>query len=148
MLNDLMQLNVTGCFLALREAVKRMATDLGGTGGAIVNVSSRAADIGGANEFVHYAASKGAIDSFTIGASRELGGRGIRVNAVNPGMIETEIHAKAGDAGRTTRAIPVIPVIPLGRVGTADEVAKVILWLLSDEASYVTGALVPIGGGR
>ena len=145
MLNDLMSLNVTGCFLALREAVKRMATDLGGGGGAIVNVSSRAADIGGANEFVHYAASKGAIDSFTIGASRELGGRGIRVNAVNPGMIETEIHAKAGDAGRTTRAIP---VIPLGRVGTADEVAKVILWLLSDEASYVTGALVPIGGGR
>ncbi len=145
MLDGLMQLNVTGCFIALREAVKRMATDLGGAGGAIVNVSSRASDIGGANEFVHYAATKGAIDSFTIGASRELGGRGIRVNAVNPGMIETEIHAKAGDAGRTTRAIP---VIPLGRVGSADEVAKVILWLLSDEASYVTGALLPIGGGR
>ena len=145
MLGAVMDLNITGCFLALREAIKRMATDLGGGGGAVVNISSRAADIGGANEFVHYAASKGAIDSFTIGASRELGGRGIRVNAVNPGMIETEIHAKAGDAGRTTRAIP---VIPLGRVGTADEVAKVVLWLLSDEASYVTGALVPIGGGR
>ena len=145
LLDDMMRLNVTGCFIALREAVKRMATDLGGAGGAIVNVSSRASEIGGANEFVHYAATKGAIDSFTIGASRELGGRGIRVNAVNPGMIETEIHAKAGDAGRTTRAIP---VIPLGRVGTADEVAKVILWLLSDEASYVTGALIPIGGGR
>jgi NAD(P)-dependent dehydrogenase (short-subunit alcohol dehydrogenase family) len=145
LLDEMMRLNVTGCFIALREAVKRMATDLGGAGGAIVNVSSRASEIGGANEFVHYAATKGAIDSFTIGASRELGGRGIRVNAVNPGMIETEIHAKAGDAGRTTRAIP---VIPLGRVGTADEVAKVILWLLSDEASYVTGALVPIGGGR
>jgi NAD(P)-dependent dehydrogenase (short-subunit alcohol dehydrogenase family) len=145
LLDEMMRLNVTGCFIALREAVKRMATDLGGAGGAIVNVSSRASEIGGANEFVHYAATKGAIDSFTIGASRELGGRGIRLNAVNPGMIETEIHAKAGDAGRTTRAIP---VIPLGRVGTADEVAKVILWLLSDEASYVTGALVPIGGGR
>lgn len=145
LLDEMMRLNVTGCFIALREAVKRMATDLGGAGGAIVNVSSRASEIGGANEFVHYAATKGAIDSFTIGASRELGGRGIRVNAVNPGMIETEIHAKAGDAGRTTRAIP---VIPLGRVGTADEVAKVILWLLSDEASYVTGALIPIGGGR
>lgn len=143
--SQVMELNVTGCFIALREAVKRMATDLGGAGGAIVNLSSRASEIGGANEFVHYAASKGAIDSFTIGAARELGPRGIRVNAVNPGMIETEIHAKAGDAGRTTRAIP---VIPLGRVGTAEEVAKVILWLLSDEAAYVTGALIPIGGGR
>jgi len=145
MLGEVMDLNVVGCFIALREAVKRMATDRGGAGGAIVNLSSRASEIGGANEFVHYAASKGAIDSFTVGAARELGPRGIRVNAVNPGMIETEIHAKAGDAGRTTRAIP---VIPLGRVGTADEVAKVILWLLSDEAAYVTGALVPIGGGR
>lgn len=145
MLGEVMDLNITGSFLALREAVKRMATDLGGAGGAIVNLSSRASDIGGANEFVHYAASKGAIDSFTIGAARELGPRGIRVNAVNPGMIETAIHAKAGDAGRTIRAIP---VIPLGRVGTAEEVAKVILWLLSDEAAYVTGALVPIGGGR
>jgi NAD(P)-dependent dehydrogenase (short-subunit alcohol dehydrogenase family) len=145
MLEQVMDLNVIGCFLALREAIKRMATDLGGAGGAVVNVSSRASEIGGANEFVHYAASKGAIDSFTIGAARELGGRGIRVNAVNPGMIDTEIHAKAGDAGRTTRAIP---VIPLGRVGTVEEVAKVILWLLSEEASYVTGALVPIGGGR
>ena len=145
MLGEVMDLNIVGCFIALREAVKRMATDRGGAGGAIVNLSSRASDIGGANEFVHYAASKGAIDSFTIGASRELGPRGIRVNAVNPGMIETEIHAKAGDAGRTIRAIP---VIPLGRVGTAEEVAKVILWLLSEEAAYVTGALVPIGGGR
>ena len=145
MLGQVMGLNITGCFIALREAVKRMATDRGGAGGAVVNLSSRASEIGGANEFVHYAASKGAIDSFTLGAARELGPRGIRVNAVNPGMIETEIHAKAGDAGRTTRAIP---VIPLGRVGTADEVAKVILWLLSEEAAYVTGALVPIGGGR
>lgn len=145
MLNGLWELNITGCFLALREAVKRMATDLGGKGGAVVNLSSRASEIGGANEFVHYAASKGALDSFTIGASRELGKRGIRVNAVNPGMIDTEIHAKAGDAGRTVRAIP---NIPLGRVASADEVAKPILWLLSDEASYITGALLPIGGGR
>jgi NAD(P)-dependent dehydrogenase (short-subunit alcohol dehydrogenase family) len=145
MLSEVMGINVTGCFLALREAVRRMATDKGGAGGAIVNVSSRAAAIGGANEWVHYAASKGAIDTFTIGASRELAPRGIRVNAVNPGLIDTEIHAKAGVPERVER---MRSMIPMGRAGTAEEVAKVILWLLSDEASYVTGALVPVGGGR
>lgn len=145
MLADLMGINVSGVFLATREAVKRMATDRGGSGGAIVNVSSRASSIGGGGEWVHYAASKGAIDTLTIGASRELAPRGIRVNAVNPGLIETEIHAKAGMPDRVAR---MAPLIPMGRAGSAEEVAKVILWLLSDEASYVTGALVPVGGGR
>jgi len=145
MLSGVMNINITGCFLALREAVRRMATDRGGAGGAVVNVSSRASEIGGGGEWVHYAASKGAVDTFTIGASRELAPRGIRVNAVNPGLIDTEIHAKAGMPDRVARFIP---NIPMGRAGSADEVAKVILWLLSDEASYVTGALVPIGGGR
>jgi NAD(P)-dependent dehydrogenase (short-subunit alcohol dehydrogenase family) len=145
MLTGVMNINITGCFLALREAVRRMATDRGGAGGAVVNVSSRASEIGGGGEWVHYAASKGAVDTFTIGASRELAPRGIRVNAVNPGLIDTEIHAKAGMPDRVARFIP---NIPMGRAGSAEEVAKVILWLLSDEASYVTGALIPIGGGR
>ncbi|MCW3474295.1 SDR family oxidoreductase [Limobrevibacterium gyesilva] len=145
MLTDVMGINVNGCFLALREAARRMATDRGGAGGAIVNVSSRASELGGPNEWVHYAASKGAVDSFTIGAAKELAPRGIRVNAVNPGLIDTEIHAKAGMPDRTERFKA---VIPMGRAGSAEEVAKVILWLLSDEASYVTGALVPVGGGR
>ena len=145
MLSGVMNINITGCFLALREAVRRMATDRGGAGGAVVNVSSRASEIGGGGEWVHYAASKGAVDTFTIGASRELAPRGIRVNAVNPGLIDTEIHAKAGMPDRVARFIP---NIPMGRAGSAEEVAKVILWLLSEEASYVTGALIPIGGGR
>jgi NAD(P)-dependent dehydrogenase (short-subunit alcohol dehydrogenase family) len=145
MLDDLFATNITGCFLALREAIGRMATDLGGAGGAVVNVSSRASAIGGAGEWVHYAASKGAVDSFTLGAARELAPRGIRVNAVSPGMIATDIHARAGVPDRLERAGP---LIPMGRVGTALEVAKVILWLLSDEASYVTGAVVPVSGGR
>ncbi len=145
MLNDVMGTNINGVFLATREAIKRMATDLGGAGGAIVNVSSRASGLGGGGEWVHYAASKGAVDSFTIGAARELAPRGIRVNAVNPGLIDTEIHAKAGLNDRLER---LGPGVPMGRAGTADEVAKVILWLLSDEASYVTGALLPVSGGR
>ena len=144
-LDELLAINVCGCFLALREAIPRMATDRGGAGGAVVNVSSRASAIGGANEWVHYAASKGAIDSLTIGASKELAPRGIRVNAVNPGLIDTAIHAKAG---MPDRAEEFRPMIPMGRAGSAEEVAQVILWLLSDAASYVTGALVPIGGGR
>lgn len=145
MLDDLFAINIKGCFLALREAIARMATDLGGAGGAVVNVSSRAAELGGPNEWVHYAASKGAIDSFTIGASKELAPRGIRVNAVNPGLIETEIHAKAGMPDRTTR---MAAAIPMGRSGSAKEVAEAILWLLSPQSSYVAGALLPIGGGR
>lgn len=144
-LDEVLAINVKGCFLALREAIPRMATDLGGAGGAVVNVSSRASEIGGAGEWVHYAASKGAVDTLTIGASRELAPRGIRVNAVNPGLIDTDIHAKAGMPDRTERFRP---MIPMGRAGSAEEVADVILWLLSDSSSYVTGALVPIGGGR
>ncbi len=144
-LDEVLAINVRGCFLALREAILRMATDLGGAGGAVVNVSSRASELGGAVEWVHYAASKGAVDTLTIGASRELAPRGIRVNAVNPGLIDTEIHAKAGMPDRAERFKP---MIPMARAGSAEEVADVILWLLSDQSSYVTGALVPIGGGR
>ena len=144
-LDEVLAINVRGCFIALRHAIRRMATDLGGAGGAVVNVGSRASALGGPNEWVHYAASKGAVDSLTIGAAKELAPRGIRVNAVSPGLIETVIHAKAGMADRPER---MRAQIPMGRPGTADEVAKVILWLLSDEASYVTGAIVPVGGGR
>jgi NAD(P)-dependent dehydrogenase (short-subunit alcohol dehydrogenase family) len=144
-LDEVLAINVKGCFLALREAIPRMATDLGGPGGAVVNISSRASEIGGAGEWVHYAASKGAVDTLTVGASRELAPRGIRVNAVNPGLIDTEIHAKAGMPDRAERFRP---MIPMGRSGSAEEVADVVLWLLSDASSYVTGALVPIGGGR
>jgi NAD(P)-dependent dehydrogenase (short-subunit alcohol dehydrogenase family) len=145
LLDEVLGINVKGCFLALREAIVRMATDLGGPGGGVVNVSSRAASLGGPGEWVHYAASKGAVDTLTIGAAKELAPRGIRVNAVNPGLIETEIHAKAGLPDRTTR---MAAGVPMGRAGTADEVAETILWLLSDQASYVTGALLPVGGGR
>lgn len=144
-LDRVLATNVTGCFLALKQAIRRMATDLGGPGGAVVNVSSRAAGLGGPNEWVHYAASKGAVDSFTIGAAKELAPRGIRVNAVCPGLIDTDIHAKAGLPDRMAR---MAPSVPMQRAGTAEEVAKVILWLLSDEAAYVTGALVPVSGGR
>jgi NAD(P)-dependent dehydrogenase (short-subunit alcohol dehydrogenase family) len=145
MLREVMAVNINGCFLALRQAVLRMATDRGGAGGAIVNVSSRASELGGAGEWVHYAASKGAIDTFTTGAAKELAPRGIRVNAVNPGLIATDIHARAG---RGERMETLLRAVPMGRLGTAEEVAKVILWLLSDEASYVTGARIPIDGGR
>lgn len=145
MLDEVMSINVGGLFIATREAIKRMATDLGGAGGAIVNVSSRASALGGAGVWVHYAASKGAVDTLTIGAAIELAPRGIRVNAVNPGLIDTAIHAKAGLHDRMST---MAPTVPMGRAGTAEEVAKVVLWLVSDEASYVTGALVPVGGGR
>ena len=144
-LDEVMGVNVRGAFLVIREATLRMATDLGGKGGAIVNVSSRASTLGGGGEWIHYGASKGAVDTLTVGASRELATRGIRVNAVNPGLIETDLHAKAGLPDRVQR---LLGGVPLGRAGTAKECARVILWLLSDEASYVTGALVPISGGR
>jgi NAD(P)-dependent dehydrogenase (short-subunit alcohol dehydrogenase family) len=144
-LDDVLGTNVRGVFIATREAVKRMATDRGGKGGSIVNLSSVAARLGGPNVWVHYAASKGAIDSFTIGASQELAPRGIRVNAVVPGLIDTEIHAKAGVGDRLAK---LGASVPMGRVGTADEVAQAIMWLLSDDASYVTGALLPVAGGR
>lgn len=138
-------INVYGSFLCAREAIKRMSKRHGGAGGAIVNVSSVAARIGGSGEYVDYAAAKGAIDTFTIGLAKELGGEGIRVNAVRPGVINTEIHASSGDPSRLER---IGNAAPLGRYGEPEEIARTILWLLSDEASYTTGALVDVAGGR
>ena len=143
--DEVMRVNVRAPFITIREAIKRMATDLGGKGGSIVNVSSRASEIGGAHEWVHYAASKGAVDSLTIGAARELAARGIRVNAVNPGLIETDLHARAG---LPDRLVKLVGGVPMGRTGSAEEVAEAVLWLASDAASYITGILVPISGGR
>jgi NAD(P)-dependent dehydrogenase (short-subunit alcohol dehydrogenase family) len=137
--------NVVGSFLCAREAVRRMSTARDGVGGAIVNLSSRAARLGSPGEFVDYAASKGAIDSFTIGLAREVAGEGIRVNAVAPGLIETEIHASAGEPGRVER---LKGGVPMGRGGQPDEVARAVLWLLSAEASYITGTVVDVSGGR
>lgn len=137
--------NVAGAMLCAREAVRRMSTRRGGAGGAIVNISSRAARIGSAGEWVHYAASKGAIDSFTIGLAREVALEGIRVNAVAPGLIETELHAANGDPRRLER---LIPSMPMQRAGLPEEVAEGVLWLLSPAASYTTGAILDISGGR
>src|SRR5258706_983035 len=133
--------NVTGSFLCAREAVKRMSKKHGGTGGAIVNVSSIAAKLGSPGEYVDYAASKGAIDTFTVGLAKEIGPEGIRVNAVRPGVIRTEIHAISGDPARVER---IGAATPLGRPGEPEEVARAILWLASDAASYLTGALVDV----
>ncbi|MEE7448121.1 NAD(P)-dependent oxidoreductase [Methylobacterium radiotolerans] len=144
-LQRMMTTNVVGSFLCAREAVRRMSTKRGGAGGAIVNLSSVAARLGGPGQFVDYAASKGAIDSLTIGLAREVAGEGIRVNAVAPGIIATEIHASGGEPDRVER---LGPGVPIGRAGTAEEVAAPIVWLLSDEASYTTGAILDIGGGR
>jgi NAD(P)-dependent dehydrogenase (short-subunit alcohol dehydrogenase family) len=141
----MLAVNVTGSFLCAREAVKRMSTRNGGKGGAIVNVSSVAARLGGAGDYVDYAASKGAIDTFTIGLAKEVGAEGIRVNAVRPGVIRTEIHLTSGDPGRVER---IGGSAPLQRAGEADEIARTILWLASDEASYITGALLDVSGGR
>jgi len=137
--------NITGAFLCVREAVRRMSTTRGGSGGAIVNVSSVAARLGGPNEYVDYAASKGAIDTMTIGLANEVAGEGIRVNAVRPGLIYTDIHASGGEAGRVDR---LKDGVPMKRGGSAQEVARVILWLASDDASYTTGSLVECSGGR
>jgi len=137
--------NVTGSFLCAREAVKRMSTRHGGGGGAIVNLSSAAARLGSPNEFVDYAAAKGAIDTFTLGLSKEVAEEGIRVNAVRPGVIYTDIHASAGEPDRVER---VKGAVPMRRGGTPEEVAHAVLWLLSDEASYITGALLDVAGGR
>jgi NAD(P)-dependent dehydrogenase (short-subunit alcohol dehydrogenase family) len=137
--------NVIGSILCAREAVRRMSTRRGGHGGAIVNVSSAASRLGSADEYVDYAASKGAIDSFTLGLAREVALDGIRVNAVRPGIVETEIHASGGQPDRIARVAPLVPVQRAGRV---EEIAHAILWLLSDEASYTTGALVDVSGGR
>jgi len=141
----MLAINVTGSFLCAREAVKRMSTRHGGKGGAIVNVSSMAAKFGGAGDYVDYAASKGAIDTFTIGLAKEVGPEGIRVNAVRPGVIRTEIHASSGDPSRVER---IGATAALQRGGDAEEVARAILWLASAEASYITGALLDVSGGR
>jgi NAD(P)-dependent dehydrogenase (short-subunit alcohol dehydrogenase family) len=137
--------NVAGTILCSREAVWRMSTRHGGSGGAIVNISSIAARTGAAGEWVHYAASKGAIDSFTIGLAREVAMEGIRVNAVAPGLVETGLHAANGEPGRLQR---LMGTIPMGRPGTPEEVAEGVLWLLSPAASFTTGAILEIGGGR
>ncbi len=144
-LEHVMAVNVAGAFLCAREAVRRMSTRHGGTGGAIVNISSRAARIGSAGEWVHYAASKGAIDSFTIGLAREVATEGIRVNAVAPGLIDTGLHAANGAPDRLNR---LTSTIPMQRPGTALEVAEAVLWLLSPAATYTTGAILEVGGGR
>ncbi|HUP30614.1 MAG TPA: SDR family oxidoreductase [Usitatibacter sp.] len=137
--------NILGSFLCAREAVRRMSTRHGGRGGCIVNVSSMASRLGSPGEYVDYAASKGAIDSLTIGLAREVGDEGIRVNAVRPGVIHTEIHASGGEPGRVER---VKAAVPMKRGGEPEEVARAILWLLSDEASYTTGAFIDVSGGR
>jgi NAD(P)-dependent dehydrogenase (short-subunit alcohol dehydrogenase family) len=137
--------NVTGSFLCAREAIKRMSTRHGGQGGSIVNLSSVASRIGSPGQYVDYAAAKGAIDVLTLGLSKEVGAEGIRVNAVRPGVIKTEIHASGGEPGRAER---IGAGAPLGRAGEAEEIASAILWLASDEASYVTGAILDVAGGR
>ena len=144
-INKTFAVNVTGSILCSREAVRRMSTRRGGSGGAIVNISSRAAHTGAPAEWVHYAASKGAIDSFTIGLAREVATEGIRVNAVAPGLIDTEIHSANGEPGRLQR---LLPTIPMNRAGQPEEIAEAVLWLLSPAASYVTGSILAAGGGR
>ncbi|WP_215845685.1 SDR family oxidoreductase [Candidatus Pantoea bituminis] len=137
--------NVTGTFLCCREAVKRMGTHHGGKGGAIVNVSSAASRLGAPNEYVDYAASKGAMDTLTKGLSLEVEQQGIRVNAVRPGLIYTEMHADGGEPGRVDR---LSSALPIGRGGQAEEIAEAIVWLASDAASYITGSFIDAAGGR
>jgi len=138
----LIDTNVSGAFFVAQETARIMINQ---KYGAIVNMSSIAADIGGGGEFIHYAMSKGAIHSLTYGMAKELGKYGIRVNAVAPGLIDTEIHAKAGDASRVDR---LMPSVPLGRIGGAEEVAQTVIWLLSEKSSYISGSIVPVSGGR
>ncbi|OWY31173.1 SDR family oxidoreductase [Herbaspirillum robiniae] len=144
-INRVLVANITGSLLCAREAVKRMSTRHGGRGGAIVNLSSMAAKLGGPGEYVDYAASKGAIDAFTIGLAKEVAAEGIRVNAVRPGLIYTDIHASGGEAGRVDR---LKDAVPMKRGGTAEEVANAIMWLVSDESSYATGTFIDVSGGR
>lgn len=144
-LNRILATNVTGAFICAREAIRRMSRKYGGDGGGIVNVSSAAARLGSPGEYVDYAASKGAIDTFTLGLAREVASEGIRVNAVRPGIIYTEIHASGGVPDRVER---LKDIVPMRRGGHAEEVAAAILWLLSEQASYVTGAVIDVTGGR
>ena len=144
-LNRVLAANVTSCFLCAKEAVRRMSSKHGGSGGAIVNVSSAAARLGSAGEYVDYAASKGAVDTFTVGLAREVATEGIRVNAVRPGLIYTDIHASGGEPGRVDR---IKDTVPMKRGGRPEEVAAAILWLLSEEASYATGTFIDLAGGR
>lgn len=137
--------NVVGSFICAREAVRRMSTARGGQGGTIVNVSSRAAHLGSPGEYIDYAASKAALDTLTLGLSKEVAAEGIRVNAVAPGLITTDIHASGGEPGRVDR---LKSTVPMGRGGTPQEVAQAIVWLLSDDASYTTGTTIDVSGGR
>ena len=140
-----MAVNVTGSILCAREAVKRMSTRHGGKGGVIVNISSVAAKLGSANTYVDYAASKAAIDIFTVGLAQEVAAEGIRVAGIRPGLIDTDIHASGGEPDRAHR---LAHMVPMKRVGQAEEIANAVVWLLSDEASYVTGATLDVSGGR
>ncbi|MGY4474989.1 SDR family oxidoreductase [Bradyrhizobium sp. USDA 3364] len=144
-IQQMMAVNVTGSILCAREAVKRMSTRHGGQGGVIVNLSSVAAKLGAPNTYVDYAASKGAIDSFTVGLGYEVANEGIRVAGIRPGLIDTDIHAAGGEPDRAHR---LAHMVPMKRVGTADEIANAIVWLISDEASYVTSAILDVSGGR
>ena len=144
-IRNVLEVNVAGAIFCAQQAVKRMSTKNGGAGGAIVNVSSLAATLGGANQWIPYAAAKGAINSFTVGLAKEVAAEGIRVNAISPGLINTEIHAEAGIGDRLQK---VIPLVPMGRLGTAEECAEAILWLLSGEAAYMIGSILTLSGGR
>jgi NAD(P)-dependent dehydrogenase (short-subunit alcohol dehydrogenase family) len=144
-IRNVLEVNVAGAIYCAQQAVKRMSTKNGGVGGAIVNVSSLAATLGGANQWIPYAAAKGAINSFTVGLAKEVAAEGIRVNAISPGLINTEIHAEAGIGDRLQK---VIPLVPMGRLGTAEECAEAILWLLSGEAAYMIGTILTLSGGR
>lgn len=144
-LTDVLAVNVVGAFLCAGAAVRRMSTAHGGGGGAIVNVSSRAAVLGSPGEWVHYAASKGALDTMTVGLAREVATEGVRVNAVAVGLVDTDLHAAAGEPGRPDR---LRPTVPMRRSGTPEEVADAVVWLLSDAASYTTGTILAVSGGR
>lgn len=144
-LQRVIAVNITGAVLCAREAVRRMSTRHGGGGGSIVSVSSRAAQLGSPGEWVHYAATKGAIETLTLGLAREVAGEGIRVNAVSAGLIDTELHTAAGVPDRVRQ---LAPTVPMGRAGQPEEVAEAILWLMSPAASYVNGAILAVAGGR
>ena len=144
-LHRMMNINIVGSMLCAREAVKRLSTRHGGKGGVIINLSSVAATLGSPAQYVDYAASKGAIDTFTLGLAREVAGEGIRVAAIRPGLIDTEIHASGGEPDRAHR---LAHHVPMKRVGTAEEIANAVVWLMSDEASYVTGTILDVSGGR